>query len=607
MELIFRRQHGGEMDRPPTQRDQFNNDDVELVDALVREALQNSLDAKSGPDPVMVRFSLHDPSTDETAALVKFFDLPRLREHLKLCNMEPEGIDYEKPRLLVIEDFGTGGLTGLWDAWDDKPFCDFWRRMGRSHKGGKSLGRWGLGKLVFSSASRANVFIGLTTVASDPARTCLMGQAVLTTHTAANGTRYDSHGFFAKRGEDDFQLPITDATEIAEFRSATNITRDGQPGLSIVVPYVRDTVTTKRLVQGVLNNYFFPILLGRLEVTVGDVRINAETFASLAKQHGGDRFADGQLATFIGNMRAVRQAEVVPTFLPKNWLDVGVENALGDALKPLKDQLQNGACVCLRAPVLLKRKTGQEITTHIDLFVQRAAVGMALFVRDTIVLPAEAKYFRGRQVFAALVADEKEVSAFLGDAENPAHTSWSATADLVEKNWRNPSARLREIRNALQRAHDALVVSMEITDPNALIDIFSAPAEAGSRGRRPKGPIVRKPKIDPKPPTPRAYRIVRLSGGFALRADKGLSQDKLPFVIRVRAAYDVLRGNPFSKHDPLDFDFENDELKIGAQGAVVTAQASNVLLVKVTALQFDVEVRGFDQKRDLIIDPTRVQ
>ena len=48
MELIFRRQRGGEMDRPPTQRDQFNNDDVELVDALVREALQNSLRTCAG-------------------------------------------------------------------------------------------------------------------------------------------------------------------------------------------------------------------------------------------------------------------------------------------------------------------------------------------------------------------------------------------------------------------------------------------------------------------------------------------------------------------------------------------------------------------------------
>ena len=159
-------------------------------------------------------------------------------------------------------------------------------------------------------------------------------------------------------------------------------------------------------------------------------------------------------------------------------------------------------------------------------------------------------------------------------------------------------------------AHSAVCLQLHTDDVDSvprLLTEHGIPAEAGSRGRRPKGPIVRKPTIDPKPPTPRAYRLVRLSGGFALRADKGISQDKLPFVIRVRAAYDVLRGNPFSKHDALDFDFENDELKVSAEGAVVTAQGPNVLLVRVTTLQFDVEVRGFDQKRDLIIDPARVQ
>ena len=35
-----------------TQRDQFNNDDVGLAEALVREVIQNSSDAGEGSDPV---------------------------------------------------------------------------------------------------------------------------------------------------------------------------------------------------------------------------------------------------------------------------------------------------------------------------------------------------------------------------------------------------------------------------------------------------------------------------------------------------------------------------------------------------------------------------
>lgn len=62
---------------------------------------------------------------------------------------------------------------------DKEPFSDFWRRMGKSHKAGKSLGRWGLGKLVFSSSSEARIFFGLTVRKTDPELSLLMGQPVI--------------------------------------------------------------------------------------------------------------------------------------------------------------------------------------------------------------------------------------------------------------------------------------------------------------------------------------------------------------------------------------------------------------------------------------------
>lgn len=181
MQLSFRRLGDGEMDRPPTQRDQFNNDDVELVDALVRESLQNSLDA-AAEEKVRVRFSLHRPDDAGRGALLAQLDLEQLRKRLRACAIDPDSIAFADPKLLVIEDFGTTGLTGSWASMDKEPFSDFWRRMGKSHKAGKSLGRWGLGKLVFSSSSEARIFFGLTVRKTDPELQLLMGQAVLTTH-----------------------------------------------------------------------------------------------------------------------------------------------------------------------------------------------------------------------------------------------------------------------------------------------------------------------------------------------------------------------------------------------------------------------------------------
>lgn len=606
MKLTFRTIRDDEVEKPPTQRDQFNNDDVDLVDALVRESLQNSLDAAAG-DLVRVRFSLHEPDDAAAKTFTSYLDLAQLKERLRACSLEPEAIEYTKPKLLVIEDFGTTGLEGNWNSIDDKPFCDFWRRMGKSHKGGKALGRWGLGKLVFSSSSQARVFFGLTVRRSQPVPPLLMGQAVLTTHVL-HGSRFDSHGFFCNLGETGIQLPTTDAEKILRFKESCGIARSNdEPGLSIVVPYVLGTITEQRIVQAVLRNYFFPILLGRLVVNVGSVTIDANTFAALAQAHGGARFASGDLARFITSLRSVRKGEIAPLDLPSNWLTTGMSVALGDQVAVLRERYQRGDCLCVRAPLLLKQKDGAELITRFDLFVQKASDdGETLFVRDTIVLPAESKYFRGHRAMAALVAEDKSICTFLGDAENPAHTSWSASAEKVTANWRNPSTRLKEIRSALQQLYNEVVSSLEENDPHALIDFFSTDAKEGSRGTRPKGPVVRPPNPNPPEPKEKAYRLVRLKGGFAIRGSKALGPERYPMLIRVRAAYDVLRGNPFSKHDPLDFDFaQKDDLKVIASDATTTVQSPNVLLVKANTRDFEVTVSGFDVRRDLIIDAAR--
>jgi len=608
MELIFRKLGKGEMDRPPTQRDQFNNDDVELVDALVRESLQNSLDARDANGIVRVHFRLHDASPTHFEALARFLDLENLRIHLRATKMLPDDVDLEQCRLLVIEDFGTTGLTGAWDEWDKKPFCDFWRRMGVSNKRGGSLGRWGLGKLVFSSASQARIFFGLTVRSDDASRGYLMGQAVLTTHELDDGERYDSHGFFALPGDEDFQFPETSETELEAFRKACGLTREHEPGLSVVVPFAQPSITLSRIAQGALRNYFFPILMGRLELRIGEFTLDASTFGELARLHGDARFSDGLLPEFIDTMQQGRTGEIEPVVLPRTWNREPMEKSLGEHLDALRAKLASGSAVYVRAPLLLKRKDGSEKPTHVDLFLKRSPNerGDTLVVRDTIVLPSESKYFRGKNVFAALVADDADVCSFLGDAENPAHTSWSATAEKVTTNWRNSSERLKEVRGALQQLYGALFTSVETLDENALIDVFSVRSSEGASGRRPRGPIIRPTNIPNLPARPRAYRLSRLSGGFVIRADVGLTADELPIQIRVRTAYDVLRGNPFSKHDSLDFDFNERQLDVLASGATTSAQAPNVLLIEAHGANFAVVVRGFDVRRDLIVDPVRV-
>jgi hypothetical protein len=607
MELRFRIPAVDEMERPPTQRDQFDNDDVELVDALVRESIQNSLDAKlKGVEgPVRVCFRIDELKDGRLSQANELLQLTTLNEHLKACDLPP--IDAAAPmRALVIEDFGTTGLTGSWDTLDEMPFSDFWRRMGRSHKGGQALGRWGLGKLVFSSSSRARVFLGLTERADDPER-LLMGQAVLTTHHLQDGTRQDSHGFYATPGTG-IQLPARDAVTINAFCNAFGVSRKQRSGLSVVVPYLRDNISQERIIKGVLRNYFFPILYGRLVVKVGDTEINDVTFASLTSELDPSHFAGGELASFINAMKESRNPSAPqPLALQDGWAKLAsMEAALAENLEPSRSRLNNGDVVVVRAPILLKRKDGHELKTYFDVFLQRAQVDTpALFVRGAIVLNAENRYFRGRKVFAALIADHAGISEFLGDAENPAHTGWSASAEKVTARWRAPRERLTEVRGALQKVHNALVSAVETLDRDALINVFSIPSEDGSKGEKKKGEKIDPrdlPKIQTKP---KSFQVIELPDGFRIRAGS-ITESDLPFSIRVRLAYDVLRGNPFSKHDPADFDLRSKQLQFAGKGIKLTAPGAGTLHIEVEETDFLVDVRGFDTNRDLIIDPEKV-
>lgn len=607
MELRFRIPAVDEMERPPTQRDQFDNDDVELVDALVRESIQNSLDARSEsvPGPVRVCFRISELTGEKLAQANEIIQPENLNKHLNACDL-PSINNSEPLRVLVVEDFGTTGLTGSWNSMDEMPFSDFWRRMGRSHKSGQALGRWGLGKLVFSSSSKGRVFLGLTVRAGDAAR-LLMGQAVLTTHQLKDGTRQDSHGFYAEPGVG-IQLPVRDAVVIEKFCKAFDIERKNDCGLSIVIPYIRDNISHERIIQGVLRNYFFPILYGRLKVAVGDIEIDEKTFSGLTEKVDPRHFAGGELASFINVMKESRSLSApMPAILPDGWAKmVSLDAALSGHLESLRARLNDGSVIVIRAPIILKRKNGDEIRTYVDVFLGRSQVDSpALFVRGSIVLNAESKYFRGRKVFAALIADHDGISEFLGDAENPAHTGWSSSAEKVSGRWRSPRDRLTEVRGVLQKVHNALVSAVETLEKDALIDVFSISSEDGSVGQKKKGEKVDPSKFKKIPVKPRSFHVTELQGGFRIRS--GIIEDNdLPFSIRVRIAYDVLRGNPFSKHDPADFDLRAKHLHFNGKGVRLSAISAGTLNVEVQEKEFVVDVLGFDKNRDLIIDPEKI-
>jgi hypothetical protein len=607
MQLLFREKRADEVEQEVTQRDQFNTDEVSLVATVGREPTQNSLDARAaatrGPVRVSMRFVL------PAASSASFFDelFSGLRPHLEASDVDLTGVNLSMPSFLVIEDYGTTGLSGNYNDPDDNgPFNDFWRRVGKSHKEGSKGGRWGLGKLVFSSASKIRTFFGLTVRDGDSSRQrLLMGQVVLATHKLG-GKKFAPHGFFAVPGPAGLQLPCSDPQIIDRFSTEARVARKTEPGLSIVIPHVLDEITRNGLIPEIIRNYFFPILTGQLEIEVDGEQINATTFDDVASRYAaGSNSADADLIAFIRSINAAKDKQ--PTvLLGDSWTrDIGSAidaGALGELRKTFN--VDNGL-IHARVPIALRRKTGSEESTWFDLFLRKAPEGKrgeALYVRSAITVPDEARYFRARQVFGALVAEDGAIASFLGDAENPAHTRWNGAAEKLDKSWKAGKIRLSEIRNSLNRLYEALSQAVELREPEALIDVFSIPDfTAGSTGRR----RTRPPVIPPFTPSPKLYRILERKGGFSIAAGAGLTEDKLPVRVKVRAAYDVLRGDPFKRFNALDFDLTKDELEVSATGADFTATSANELTIDATDVAFRVDLDGFDRNRDLMVRATR--
>src|SRR6266571_7064184 len=244
IEWSFSKMSRDQMSIDPVLREFFRS--AELTENLVRESIQNSLDARrEGQNHVRVRFAF---SSSEKGIPAQAYDeyARGLWPHLDTVALNDIPHRDEPMRFLTIEDFGTRGLCGDPKQYDDSEekgpkndFFYFWRNYGRSSKRETQLGRWGVGKTVFAESSRVSSFFGLT-VREEDGKRLLMGQSVLKTHTIAK-TRFTPYGFYSHREDDGFPLPIQDLDRMEEFRQRFNLKRTTETGLSVVIPYYRDS------------------------------------------------------------------------------------------------------------------------------------------------------------------------------------------------------------------------------------------------------------------------------------------------------------------------------------------------------------------------------
>jgi hypothetical protein len=597
VEWYFRDISDDPSEKELTQQDQFNNDEVALAEALVRETIQNSTDARANGGRVRVRFALHTISTPAGKSAIRQM-VDGLTPNLKASDLALS-LQRDTTRLLVVEDFGTTGLKGAVDIKDDGQFCGFWRRFGRSNKKAAQGGRWGLGKLVFPSVSQVRTVVGLTRRVGDPS-SWLMGQAILRNHLIGNKEK-DSVGFWCDASVSRKGMPTSDPALCSDLSTEARLVRAGEPGLSLVVPHVLPDIEPAHLMAATVRNYYYPILTGQLEVQVDDTLIDAASFEAVSTSLGSEAVPLWMLG-FVRELQE-RRDKSPDVLLPAEWQAGAINGALlgPSVTEQLRAAFKAGRMLSVRAPLSMSPRSGPPVGSHIDLFLKAANPGeraQTLVVRGAITVPTEGKRAALTETHAALEARDEAISRLLGDSENPAHTQWNERAERLRNNWQGGGMVLRRVRAALHELHAVVFDRLDREDADALVDFFSIPKPT----RAGQAPTVTPGRPPDLPETPaRPFRIERRAGGFSILSNPAAAPAELPLKLHIRCAYDVLSGNPFRRCSEYDFSFLSADLQFEKLNADCWPTDFNEFDLSARKAEFRVDVTGFDQHRDIIV------
>ncbi len=623
--------------REPMQASFFSNASIDDdTHALVREAIQNALDAKvdaDSADAVKVRFVLGNHLGD--SGVMDRYISDDAWKHFGAGDYESarRPVKEDNCRYLVFEDFMTTGLLGDEQASEAEPknhFYSFMRAEGLSGKEEGDRGRHGIGKYVFPYISGIRMFIAAT-VRSDDGRCLIAGQSILKSHVV-DDKQYTPDawwGRFEDEEEDDyFQLPVEDTGLLSQLAQDFRLKRtESASGLSIVMPYVDGGVTPEKISEHVIAEYFLPILKGQLvaEVVEDDVSrvIDAEALCNgLGNILPADKAA--KLAPFVDV--AIRTLD--PALFKLIELDLSGDpglprwgkDYLNKELAEIinKELLISGGLVCIRSPLFVQLNSTEEaIRSYMDLYIQKdpkEGVRKPLFVREGITIPEDrVPTLRGYTCIA--VIEKGALATLLGDSENPAHTEWEKNSHKFKGKYRWGPTTIDFVRLSFNKLIKLLSQADDEEDRNVLADIFyidlpdneEGVPEARWKRRKTKQDETGDPApiIDIPVTKPRYYRLSKLTGGFRLKGPKIALEKRRKYTVTV--AYDFVGASKaiaLKKYDKHDFDLGKEEgvnplefkniLKHIAQGQKIQFIADNN--------EFDMEVTGFDQRRDILVD-----
>lgn len=599
----------------------FAKERRDWLSILLREILQNALDAKvSASAPVEVSVQHRELDADGksfVSSLVSAEHLDRFKESVPHIH---EAQASAVTSCLVVEDFGTSGLTGALDQPDldgkGQNWNAFWFREGEGGKENTSgNGGAGQGKITYFSTSGIRTIFAYT-VRADDKNEALFGASSFLRDYQHGGLKWKRDAYWGlPRGEgiDRIHLPVIASAHIEAFRGHLGLTRlAGQTGLSLIIPSPKD-IRMVDAVQIVIAEFFVPILRGDLIVKMGGTVLEKSSIVVLADQLLPDaRAHELHTCTTKGYraflVEAIGRSLTNAVVLAKPFATVSQMSELSfdpGELQSMRDALESEKLLSVRFSVPVKSRTELATDRYFDVHLacpfdldqpEQAVIRRDLLIGEE---PVGGGRLRQRARGLTLITDA-ELSRLLLSAEEATHLRWNTRLPRLGEYYRSGPEVVATVRNAMVKLLDVLTGGDQKRDFKLLSKYFSAPgilSPAKSKGRKsPKGKQPHVPGPIP-PPKPKLLAIEALSDGCRVHPARAelLTTAKLPLNVSVEFAYEGLDKDAFNEYDPLDFDVEEKGFVVVSNGCSVHQKSLNQVGFLVEKADFTFTLTGFDK------------
>jgi hypothetical protein len=439
-----------------------------------------------------------------------------------------------------------------------------------------------------------------------------MGRCILKKHRV-DSVSYVPDGYFGIRDQL-IMLPVSAEVDLGQLESAFEITprRAGMTGLTVIIPFLDDSITADSLLRAAVRDYFHPLLAGTLAIDIAandDVwQLSAETVKLIAKEKldvvGSDILPIIELAEWAIQAKPAPIVIVTPDDGSPQWSSVALpEEIIAAGRAALADEPRQA----FRVDLDVRPKDAAAKPSFFTVFLSNAGDQdrkRPVFVRDGIVITnAAGTMLRGRHALVAI--DDLPLATLLGDAENVAHTEWNKDRSLFGQKYFYAKSYLSYVRSAAAEVVRLLTEGDTERDSDLLQDVLSIllpPEEDGEdedEGRNKPG-RKRTPPPGGGPPRLKRFLVKKSQGGFTIQPG---DPDAEPLEqLQVRVAYDTSRGNPLKSWNEADFRLDRRPIEITPEaGCSISGCAGNRLTLKIESKDFRLAVTGFDPNRDLLV------